>query len=134
MMTPWPLAVLVTTPFTARLLDGIHPARLCAVGALVLACGLAVLATAPLVGSIPVYISGIILCGIGFGLFQTPNNRTMFLAAPADRAASAGGVQGTARLIGQVTGSVIASILLYVTPMGIAASIAFGIPGQQSPA
>ena len=127
MMTPWPLAVLVTTPFTARLLDGIHPARLCAVGALVLACGLAVLAAAPLVGTVPVYISGIILCGIGFGLFQTPNNRTMFLAAPADRAASAGGVQGTARLIGQVTGSVIASILLYVTPMGIAASIAFGI-------
>lgn len=127
MMTPWPLAVLLTTPFTARLLDRIHPARLCAVGALVLACGLAALAAALLVRDVPVYISGIILCGIGFGLFQTPNNRTMFLAAPADRAASAGGVQGTARLTGQVTGAVIASILLSLTSVEMAASIAFGI-------
>ena len=127
MMTPWPLAVLVTTPFTARLLDRIHPARLCAVGALVLAFGLAALAAAPLGWSAPVYLSGITLCGIGFGLFQTPNNRTMFLAAPADRAASAGGVQGTARLTGQVTGALIASILLSVTPVGAAASIAFGV-------
>lgn len=127
MMTPWPLAVLLTTPITARLLDRVQPARLCAVGALVLACGLAALAAAPLVGSVPAYISGIILCGIGFGLFQTPNNRTMFLAAPADRAASAGGVQGTARLTGQVTGALIASILLAVTPVGAAASIAFGV-------
>ena len=127
MMTPWPLAVLLTTPFTAKLLDRTHPARLCAVGALVLACGLAALAAAPLGWSGPVYLSGIILCGIGFGLFQTPNNRTMFLAAPADRAASAGGVQGTARLTGQVTGALIASILLSVTPVGAAVSIAFGV-------
>jgi DHA2 family multidrug resistance protein-like MFS transporter len=127
MMTPWPLAVLLMTPVTARLLDRIHPARLCAVGALVLACGLVVLAAAPLAWSVPAYLSGIILCGIGFGLFQTPNNRTMFLAAPADRAASAGGVQGTARLTGQVTGGAIASILLSLTSVEVAASIAFGI-------
>lgn len=127
MMTPWPLAVLLMTSVTARLLDRIHPARLCAVGALVLACGLAALAAAPLAWSVPAYLSGIILCGIGFGLFQTPNNRTMFLAAPADRAASAGGVQGTARLTGQVTGGAIASILLSLTSVEVAASIAFGI-------
>ena len=127
MMTPWPLAVLVTTPFTARLLDRIHPARLCAVGALVLACGLALLAAGQGTRSFSLHILAIILCGIGFGLFQTPNNRTMFLAAAADRAASAGGVQGTARLSGQVAGSLIASILLSVTPVGAAASIAFGV-------
>lgn len=73
------------------------------------------------------HVLGVILCGIGFGLFQTPNNRTMFLSAPVDRAASAGGVQGTARLAGQVTGALAASILLSVSSVSSAGSFAFGI-------
>jgi MFS transporter, DHA2 family, multidrug resistance protein len=127
MMTPWPLAVLLTTPVTACLLNRVCPARLCAVGAFVLACGLATLAGGPLGSSVAVHVIGVIFCGIGFGLFQTPNNRTMFLAAPADRAASAGGVQGTARLIGQIAGALIASYLLFAATVNVAASIAFGI-------
>ncbi len=127
MMTPWPLAVLVTTPITSRLLNRVHPARLCAIGALVLACGLATLATVASSRGVPVHLIGVIFCGIGFGLFQTPNNRTMFLAAPADRAASAGGVQGTARLAGQVTGALAASIFLSAATIEIASSSAFGI-------
>lgn len=126
-MTPWPLAVLLTTPITSRLLERIQPALLCAAGSLVLTCGLCILTVAPLTGSIPVYVLGVILCGIGFGLFQTPNNRTMFFSAPVDRAASAGGVQGTARLAGQVTGALSVSILLSVGSVTSAASFAFGI-------
>lgn len=127
MMTPWPLAVLLTTPITSRLLDRVHPARLCAVGAFVLACGLTTLAAVPSGWGVPMHVVGIIFCGIGFGLFQTPNNRTMFLAAPADRAASAGGAQGTARLAGQVTGALAASILLSEAAVEIASISAFGI-------
>ncbi|MBE1527103.1 DHA2 family multidrug resistance protein-like MFS transporter [Sphingopyxis sp. OAS728] len=125
-MTPWPLAVLFTTPITSRLLERVQPAQLCAAGGLVLACGLSTLTVAPLALSIPVHILGVMLCGIGFGLFQTPNNRTMFLSAPIDRAASAGGVQGTARLAGQVTGALSASILLSVGSVNSAASFVFG--------
>lgn len=126
-MTPWPLAVLLTTPITARLLERIHPARLCAAGALGLAWGFAILAAAPPAWGVPMHILGVILCGVGFGLFQTPNNRTMFLSAPVDRAASAGGVQGTARLAGQVSGALTASILLSAGSVKMAAPIAFGI-------
>lgn len=61
------------------------------------------------------------------GQFQTPNNRTLFLSVPVDRAASAGGVQGTARLAGQVTGALAASILLSAGSVKSAAPIAFGI-------
>ncbi len=126
-MTPWPLAVLLTTPITSRLLERVQPARLCAAGGLVLTCGLCILTVAPLTGSISVHVLGVTLCGIGFGLFQTPNNRTMFLSAPVDRAASAGGVQGTARLAGQVTGALAVSILLSVGSVNSAASFVFGI-------
>jgi DHA2 family multidrug resistance protein-like MFS transporter len=51
------------------------------------------------------------LCGLGFGLFQVPNNRNMFLSAPLARSAAAGGMQGTARLTGQTAGGVIMSLL-----------------------
>lgn len=126
-MTPWPLAVLFATPITSRLLERVQPARLCTAGALVLAGGLSVLTFGSLARNIPVYVLGVIICGIGFGLFQTPNNRTMFLSASIDRAASAGGVQGTARLAGQVTGALAVSILLSVGAVRLAASFAFGI-------
>lgn len=127
MMTPWPLAVLLTTPVTARLLDHHLPQRLCSIGGTLLAFGLVLLALGSQIAGVPVHVVGVILCGIGFGLFQTPNNRTMFLAAPIDRAASVGGIQGTARLTGQVTGALIASILLAVPSVGTGASLAFGI-------
>lgn len=126
-VTVWPIAVLVTTPVTARLLDHVPPTRLCAGGAFVLACGLAVLAMAASDRGVSAHIFGIILCGAGFGLFQTPNNRTMFLSAPRDRAASAGGVQGTARLTGQVMGALIASTILAVQPSGDASVVSFGV-------
>lgn len=126
-MTPWPIAVLLTTPITTRLLERVRPALLCAAGALVLACGFAVLAAAPPKWRAAMHILGVILCGIGFGLFQTPNNRTLFLSVPVDRAASAGGVQGTARLAGQVTGALTASILLSAAAVKLAAPFAFGV-------
>jgi DHA2 family multidrug resistance protein-like MFS transporter len=126
-MTPWPIAVLLTTPITTCLLERVRPALLCAAGALVLACGFAVLAAAPPKWGAVMHILGVILCGIGFSLFQTPNNRTLFLSVPVDRAASAGGVQGTARLAGQVTGALSASILLSAAAVKMAAPLAFEI-------
>ena len=129
MMTPWPVAVLLTTPMTTCLLNRTRPAKLCTVGAIVLALGLATLAAVPPGWGASMHVAGIVLCGIGFGLFQTPNNRNIFLAAPADRAASAGGVQGTARLAGQVTGALATSILLSAATVEIASSFAFAVAG-----
>jgi DHA2 family multidrug resistance protein-like MFS transporter len=56
-----------------------------------------------------------IVCGLGFGLFQVPNNRNMFISAPRERSGAAGGMQGTARLAGQTTGAMIMTILFTIT-------------------
>ena len=45
------------------------------------------------------------ICGVGFGIFQSPNNRAMMAAAPTRRSGAAGGMLATARLIGQTTGA-----------------------------
>jgi DHA2 family multidrug resistance protein-like MFS transporter len=60
-----------------------------------------------------------LVCGVGFGLFQVSNNQTMFLAAPAHRSAAGGGMQGSARLTGQATGSVVVAFLFSLSPMAL---------------
>jgi len=52
------------------------------------------------------------LAGAGFGLFQTPNNRTMIAAAPRERSGGASGMLGTARLLGQTIGAALVSLLI----------------------
>ena len=52
------------------------------------------------------------LAGVGFGLFQTPNNRTMIAAAPRERSGGASGMLGTARLLGQTTGAALVALFL----------------------
>jgi DHA2 family multidrug resistance protein-like MFS transporter len=51
------------------------------------------------------------LCGIGFGLFQSPNNHTIVTSAPHSRSGAASGMLGTARLTGQTFGSVLLALI-----------------------
>ena len=57
------------------------------------------------------------LSGVGFGLFQTPNNRTMIAAAPRERSGGASGMLGTARLLGQTTGAALVALFLARYPI-----------------
>jgi MFS transporter, DHA2 family, multidrug resistance protein len=58
------------------------------------------------------------LSGAGFGLFQSPNNRTMIAAAPRERSGGASGMLGTARLLGQTIGAALVALLLARYPVG----------------
>jgi MFS transporter, DHA2 family, multidrug resistance protein len=127
LMTPWPLAVLLITPITARLLGRVSSGRLCAMGGLCLSIGLGGLAIIPLHAGIPPHLMSVIACGLGFGLFQTPNNRNMFLSAPINRSASAGGLQGTARLAGQTIGGLTFTFILGLLPIAAATRTGFAI-------
>ena len=112
LMTPWPLAVMLAAPLSARLAQRVPSAWLCAGGSACFASGLALCALWPLHGNpalpIAVFTS---LAGFGFGLFQTPNNQNMLLSAPRERSGAAGGAQGTARLTGLTLGSLLMSLM-----------------------
>jgi MFS transporter, DHA2 family, multidrug resistance protein len=69
----------------------------------------------------------IVLCGLGFGLFQVPNNQNMFMSAPRARSAAAGGMQGTARLTGQTTGALIMTGLFTSLPLELAPRMGLAI-------
>lgn len=126
-LAPWPLGVAAAAAVAGRLSDRISTAWLCAVGGGVLAVGLAAIALWPLNGSPLPLLASSAVCGIGFGLFQTPNNRNLFLAAPPDRSAAAGGIQGTARLTGQVFGAILMTLLFAAAQPGTAPRIGMAV-------
>jgi MFS transporter, DHA2 family, multidrug resistance protein len=110
LMTPWPLAVGIGAPIAGRLADTVSAAVLAAAGLLVLCLGLALLAELPGNASWAEIAWRMALCGLGFGFFQAPNNRSMLSAAPLERSGAAGGMLATARLTGQTIGAILAAI------------------------
>ena len=54
------------------------------------------------------------ICGLGFGFFQSPNNRAMVAAAPPKRSGAAGGMLATARLLGQTAGAVTTAVFFHL--------------------
>lgn len=126
-MTPWPLTVAVVAPFAGRLADRASTAWLCAVGGMCLATGLGAVALWPVKGDLLPLVPLTMLCGLGFGLFNVANNRSMFLAAPKERSGAAGGMQGTARLLGQTAGAVVMTLLFTLAFADAAPQIGLGI-------
>ena len=126
-MTPWPLAVAFAGPLSGRMADRIHNGLLCAAGGIALATGVALAAAWPVHDNLLPLVFFLILSGLGFGFFQTPNNRNMLLSAPRQRSGAAGGMQGTARLLGQTMGGVIMTLLFSLTPADMAPRIGLAV-------
>ena len=113
LLTPWPVAVGAMAPIAGWLADRFSTAVLCAIGLALFGLGLVALAVMPLAAA-PLDIAWrMALCGVGFGFFQSPNNRMMLGSAPRDRAGAAGGMLGTARLTGQTFGAGLTAIFLH---------------------
>lgn len=126
-LLPWPLTVAVTGPIAGRLADRVSTAWLCLIGGVSLAVGLGSanllpLHRYPLALGIPM-----MLCGLGFGLFNVSNNRSMFLSAPRERSGAAGGLQGVARLSGQTLGAAMMSVLFATASIGTAPRVGLGL-------
>lgn len=105
LMTPWPIAIAVVAPLSGRLVDRYAPGLLGGIGLGLMAVGLAAMAMLPPEPSTLAIVWPLTLCGIGFGLFQTPNNKVIITSAPRSRSGGAGGMQSTARLVGQSLGA-----------------------------
>ncbi|HEX7966874.1 MAG TPA: MFS transporter [Stellaceae bacterium] len=111
LMTPWPLATAVVAPIAGRLADR-HPAgALGGIGLATFALGLLLLALLPAQPSSIDIAWRMVLCGVGFGLFQTPNNRAILTSAPRERSGGASGMLGTARLVGQTVGAALMALM-----------------------
>jgi len=109
-MTPWPLVVAIMAPIGGRLSDRYPAGLLGGLGLLLLGLGMGLLATLPANPGVANIVWRMVICGLGFGLFQTPNMRAIMSSAPPHRSGSASGIVATARLIGQTTGAALAAL------------------------
>ncbi|MCQ0029318.1 MFS transporter [Burkholderia glumae] len=115
-MTPWPLVIMVAAPLAGVLSDRYSAGTLGGIGLALFAAGLLALAT---LGAHPApfdIIWRMALCGAGFGLFQSPNNRAILSSAPRHRSGGASGMLGTARLSGQTLGAALVALIFNVAP------------------
>ncbi|ENW4943082.1 MFS transporter [Salmonella enterica] len=112
LLTPWPLATMVMAPLAGYLIERLHAGLLGALGMVIMAAGLFALVMLPASPSDLNIIWPMILCGAGFGLFQSPNNHTIITSAPRERSGGASGMLGTARLLGQSTGAALVALML----------------------
>lgn len=131
LITPWPLMVAVMAALSGRLADRYSASVLAGAGLVMLASGLLSLAVlGPDAGSLDIAWRTA-LCGVGFGFFQSPNNRAMINATPHERSGGASGAQATTRLLGQTTGTAVVALLFSLdrgdaarTALYVAASVA----------
>ncbi|CAE6939496.1 Riboflavin transporter RibZ [Paraburkholderia nemoris] len=116
LMTPWPAVIIIAAPIAGVLSDKISSGWLGGVGLVTMTVGLLLLAT---LGAHPEPMQiawRMALCGAGFGIFQSPNNRTMLSAAPRERSGGASGMLGTARLTGQTLGAALVALIFGIAP------------------
>jgi len=126
LITAWPLAVGIAAPVAGRLADRYPAAVLGGGGLATLGAGLFLLAAIPAAASNGMIVCGMALCGLGFGFFQAPNNRTLLSAAPRSRTGAAGGMLASARLTGQTAGATLAAILFSFGTAGLDWSLWLG--------
>ena len=111
LMTPWPIATAAAAFVSGRLSDRVNPARLAALGLALLAGGLLALALMDASTSDGDLVWRLALAGLGFGIFQAPNNKVMIASAPRARSGAASGIQSTARLLGQSLGVALLAVI-----------------------
>lgn len=116
LLTPWPLATMITAPLAGRLMSRFSASILGAVGLVIFGGALFLLASMPDHPSHFDIIWRMFMGGIGFGLFITPNNSTIIASAPTERSGGASGMLGMARLLGQTVGAAFVAVIFAMYP------------------
>lgn len=121
LFTPWPLAIMLVGPQAGRLADKFNPSLLSSAGLVLLLAGLVLLARLGAEAGVVDVLWRMLLCGVGFGLFQPPNNRELMSTVPRERSTNASGIMSTSRTVGQSLGVAL-----------VGAFLATGVPVQST--
>lgn len=118
LFTPWPIGIILVASWAGRLADRHSAALLSTIGLGLFTLGLALMAL--LSDQAQGWDIGwrALVCGMGFGFFQGPNNREMLSNVAREHNGNASGVLGIMRTFGQCLGAAMLGILLSVLAAG----------------
>jgi DHA2 family multidrug resistance protein-like MFS transporter len=126
LMTPWPAIVVIVAPIAGRLSDRYPAGVLGTAGLAAMTAGLVCLLLMPATPSYADVAWRMVICGLGFGFFQSPNNRLLVGSAPRERSGAGSGMLATARLTGQTIGSALVALSFGLTGAHAGAEVARG--------
>ena len=104
LMTAFPLIMAIVSPISGYLSDRIGPAPFTTGGLIVTAVGLFYLSTLTSTSTTLQVILGLILMGLGAGLFNSPNNSSVMSSVHQSKLGVAGGINALVRNVGMVIG------------------------------
>ena len=113
LMSVWALVVALMAPVAGSLSDRHPPAILGGVGLAILSVGMAALCAMGADTSTLVMALAMGVCGMGFGLYQSPNLRAIMASAPPSRSSGASGMVALARLTGQASGAALVAMCFH---------------------
>lgn len=108
---PMPLTTMVVAPISGILSDRMDSRYLSAAGMAVMAVGMGLLSNLKIDSTNLFLITGLIITGLGIGLFQTPNNSAIMGSVPGNRRGIASGMLATMRNMGMVLGVAVSGAL-----------------------
>ena len=106
----WAIGGALMAPASAYTAARFPVAILCGLGSIVMTLGLVGILAAPGDAGRTWLMVCMFAGGVGFGFFQTPNNRAMLGSAPRHRSGAAGGMQATTRVFGQGAGTALVGV------------------------
>lgn len=112
LLTAWPASGALMAMLAPRLAERVSSAVLASIGLVVLSAGMASLCVVPSHTDQISLMWRFAICGLGFGLFQSPNMHAIMSAAPLARSGGASGILAASRLTGQSLGAAIVAFLL----------------------
>ncbi len=104
LLMPIPLAMAAVAPFSGLLSDRYGSRIMTTSGMLVSALACMALLRLDAAAHVPLLLGGLVLLGVGMGLFTPPNNSAIMGAAPRDKLGVAGGVLNMMRSLGLILG------------------------------
>ncbi|MFA7624303.1 MAG: MFS transporter [Pusillimonas sp.] len=126
LMGGWAIGSAIMAPVSGYLSDRYPVAILCGIGAAFSAAGLIWIMLMPEGASLLSTWLPMLVGGLGFGFFQSPNNRAMLAGVPRRRSGAAGGLQATTRVFGQSVGTALAAVAFQAGGQ-YGASVAIGV-------
>ena len=103
----------IMEPMSGKLADRFQSRLVATLGCVIVACGMLILSLMNTETSITFIVGSLLLIGVGFGLFSTPNNNAIMGAVQLHEVGVASATMNLARTIGNLFGMSLVNLMVH---------------------